>query len=214
MPAQLDGDDGGRACSPTSTTAPAACTTMAAINRAAHAAGRARRLGPGALGRRAAGRPDGDGCGRRRRLRGRLRLQVPERRAGRAGVRLGPSAAHAPMDARCRPAAVGLARATRRRSSSRPTTGPPRASRASSAARRRSCRWPRSNAASTRCSPPSWRHRGAAREVDGADRPLHRAGRARCAGHGLALRDAARAAARGSQVSFAHAKAPTPSCRR
>ena len=109
---------------------------------------RADGLGPGALGRRGAGRS----ARGRRRLRGRLRLQVPERRPRRAGLRLGPSAAHrAHGSRRPAPAALRLARpcgAVRVRA--RPT-GRPAASIASSAARRRSWRCARSSAAS-RCS--------------------------------------------------------------
>ena len=57
---------------------------------------RARDLGPRALGRRRAGAAPWRRRGRRgRRLRRGLRLQVPERRPGRAGVHLGASAPHA-----------------------------------------------------------------------------------------------------------------------
>ena len=86
---------------------------------ARHGRGHARRarrrradgLGPGAFGRRGAGQPEGQARPKSRRLRGRLRLQVPERRPRRAGLRLGASAphrAHGPRAAA--PAAVGLAR--------------------------------------------------------------------------------------------------------
>ena len=98
---------------------------MAALTRAAHAAGALGGVGPGASARRV---PVDLTRPRERRLRGRLRLQVPERRPRRAGLRLGapaPHRAHGPRTAgsRCR---AGWA--TRRRSSSRPTTGPRRAS--------------------------------------------------------------------------------------
>ena len=58
---------------------------MAAITAAVHDCGRADGVGPVALGRRDAGRPRRE----RRRLRGGLHLQVPQRRARRAGVRHG-----------------------------------------------------------------------------------------------------------------------------
>ena len=95
---------------------------------------RPRRLGPGAFGRRRAGRP----ARRRRRFRRRLRLQVPERRTGRAGVRVGapaPHRAHGPRAICASRSRAGSA--TRRRSISRRRTGRRAASPASSAARRR-----------------------------------------------------------------------------
>ena len=61
----------------------------------------------------------------------------------------------ASMDARTSASRSPAGSATRRRSRSRRTTVPPPASRASCAARRRSCRWPRWSAASTRC----WRRK-------------------------------------------------------
>ncbi len=103
---------------------------------------RADRLGPVAQRRRDRARP------RRHRLRPRrrLRLQISERRARRAGLHLR------------RRAAAGRAYAIRSRagwampspSRSSTTTGRPTASSASSPARRRSSRWPRSTRDSTR----------------------------------------------------------------
>ena len=90
----------------------------------------------------------------RGRLCGRLRLQIPERRAGRAGVCLGASATHR-VDGSNRMAAttVGMARSRRAVRVLIRTTSRPGASRVSSAARRPCCRSPPSSAASTRCSP-------------------------------------------------------------
>ncbi len=145
---------------------------------------RAGDLGPGPQRRRGA---RGPAC-RRRRLRRRLRLQVPQRRPGRAGLRVGaPAPSPSASGSRWR-AGWG----TRRRSSSRPATGPPPASRATSAARRPCCRWRRWNAASTPCWRPSpGRHGGAAQQVAGADRGSSPRGcRPRCPrpGAGVAAR--------------------------
>ena len=106
----------------------------------------------------------------RGRLRGRLRLQVPERRPGRAGLRLGAPAPRRALLA----AAVGLDGACGAVRVHAATTGRRRASRATCAARRRCCRWPRSSAASTRCWRPQPLGGMAAlrREVGGADRPV------------------------------------------
>ncbi len=117
-------------------------------------------LGPGTLGRRRAGRSRRQ----RGRLRGRLRLQVPHRRAGSSGFRLGAPAASSASSSRSRAGS-----ATPPRSTLRPATGPRRASPDSSAAPRRCFSWRRSNAASTpssrpsrwaasrRCAPSRWR---------------------------------------------------------
>ena len=68
---------------------------MAALTARGASQRRAGGLGPGAQRGRGAGRP---ACGRRR-LRHRLRLQVPQWRPGRAGVRVGSSAPCRPLRA-------------------------------------------------------------------------------------------------------------------
>ncbi len=116
---------------------------MAALTRAGARQRRADGLGPRPQRRRTAGRPERQRC----RFRRRLRLQISERRSGRAGLRLGPCPPCRTLLRSRWPAGWGMPR----RSSSRPTTGRPPASTATCAARRRCCRWRRSNAASTRC---------------------------------------------------------------
>ena len=121
----------------------AAFHDMRAINDAAHAAGALTRLGPVAQRRRHRARPQRH----RLRPRGRLRLQISERRPGRAGLHLSsPSACRTSSDPRCR---AGWAMPSRSRSTT--TTGRRTASCASSPARRRSSRWQRSMPG----SPPS-----------------------------------------------------------
>ncbi len=94
---------------------------MAAVSQQAHCGGRADGLGSGAFGRRGAGRSER----RRSGLRGRLRLQVPERRPRRAGLRLGaltPHRAHGPRAVAASRSQAGSAMP--RRSSSRPEYRP------------------------------------------------------------------------------------------
>ena len=144
-----------------------------------------------------------------RRLRRRLRLQVSERRPGRAGVRLGASASHrADGSRRLAAAALRLARPRRAvRVHARLPARPP-ASRASSAARRRCCRWRRSNAASTRCWPR--RRFGGLAAIRARNRsrsPICSSRWSNRAAPVTASRSPRRATPpqRGSQVSFAHA---------
>ena len=143
-----------------------------------------------------------------RRLRRRLRLQVSERRAGRAGVRLGASAAHR-VDG-SRQAGGSRYRAgsvTPRRSRSRPSTSRPAASRVSSAARRPCCRWPRSSAASIPCwrqnAPAASRRSGRSR-LALTDLFIDAGGRRAAPATVSRSSRRASAAERGSQVSFAH----------
>ena len=177
---------------------------MAETTRAAHAAGALVGLGPGALGRRGAGRP----ARRRRRLRRRLRLQVPERRPRRAGLRLGASAphrAHGPRAAA--PAALRLARP---RGAVRVRADVPAGERHRALRLRHAVGAgddARSNAASTSSPPPS---RSAAspalraKSIALTDLFIERV-EARCAGLGLTLVTPRDAGERGSQASFAHA---------
>ena len=87
-----------------------------------------------------------------------------------------------------------------------------RACRDSSAARRPCCRWRRSNAASTRCWPPShtaaW-PRSASKSIALTDLFIALV-ESRCAGHGLTLVTPRDAGDRGSQASFAHATGGYP----
>ena len=104
---------------------------------------------------------------------------------------------------------------TRRRSPSRRTIGRPRHRRDSSAARRRCCRWPRSNAASTpSLAAEARRHQGDAREVARADRPLHRAGRSSAAPATVSRSSRHATGAARQPGSFAHPTGGYASCRR
>ena len=171
---------------------------MAAMTAQAHAAGALVRLGPGAQRRRAAGRPER----RRRRLRDRLRLQVPQRRPGRAGLRVGASAPRRALGwqplsgwmGHAAPFKFAPATAGRRH---RPLpvrhAGGAVAGRAGM--RRR-----------TLHAPPSLGGMAALREKSVAlDRAVHRAGRRALRRLGFALASPRDARARGSQVSLAHA---------
>ena len=93
-----------------------------------------------------------------------------------------------------------------------PTTGRRAGIARFSAARRRSCRWPRSNAASTSCSPPRPLGGMAALRAKSIalDRPVHRAGRGALRRPRPRARHAARRrASAAARSSFAHAEAAT-----
>ena len=187
---------------------------MASVTRAAHGCGRDRDLGSRALRGRRAGRS----ARRRRRHRGRLRLQVPERRPRRAGVHLGPSAPYGATRSR------GLAPATVRMARSRATVC---VRAALSAGERHSAihlrhaagavAWRRSNAASTRVLAAD--DRGGMAAIRSKSLALTdlfmRLVDERCAGHGFTIVTPREPGQRGSQVSIrASAKMATRSCRR
>ncbi len=132
-------------------------------------------LGPGALGRRGAGRSHR----RLGRFRRRLRLQVPERRTGRAGVHLGPSPPHrADGSGAVAAAAVGLARARRAvRVHPRLPSGRRRVALHLRHAADALAGGARVRGRHGAGGGGAGRHRCSAPEVDRPQRPLHRAGR-------------------------------------
>ena len=188
---------------------------MAALTRAAHRGRRARWSG---TWRHSAGAVPVDlAAACERRLRRRLRLQVPQRRPGRAGLRVGASAAHRAhgrdrCGSRCR---AGWAMP--RRSRSRPTIEPARRHRALPV------RHPADSAlAALECgvdtvlaAEPLGGMAALRAQVAGADRPVHRSGRVALRRPWPATAYAARARARAAARSvFARTTAATRSCRR
>ena len=167
---------------------------MAALTTAAHAAGA---LTMWDLAHSAGAVPV-DLNRARRRLRGRLRLQVPQRRPGCAGVRVGARAARGASSSSRSPAGW----ATQRRSSLAPRIAP-----AAGITRALCGTPPVLSMAALECgvdtllaAEPLRRHARAARQVAGADRAFTELVDARCADHGFVVVSPRVDAQRGSQV--------------